>query len=217
MEKVILDLIQDELNKFTENQIYTLISFGIIFLLIQFFIQNYWIKTKLSKFNSSLKKAEIKFTKHHTNQVETYKKFYELLYDFKFDLTSILIQQENKNQHNEFKLKIENWLNTNNKTIIFYSKNRILFTKEICVKIDKSIVYFRDFTQQIIKNNREIREFEDYFRGDFRYMYNDEFDETEQILKRINKIKQLPEFENAQKSLQELISKIENEYRNMTK
>lgn len=217
MDKVILDLIQDELNKFTENQIHTLIIFGIIFLLIQFFIQNYWIKTKLSKFNSSLKKAEIKFTKHHTNQVETYKKFYELLYDFKYDLTSILIQQENKNQHNEFKLKIENWLNTNNETIIFYSKNRILFTKEICVKIDESIVYFRDFTQQIIKNNREIREFEDYFRGDFRYMYNDEFDETEQILNRINKIKQLPEFKNAQKSLQELTSEIENEYRNMTK
>ena len=32
-------------------------------------------------------------------------------------------------------------------------------------------------------------------------MYNDEFDETEQILNRINKIKQLPEFKNAQKSM----------------
>jgi hypothetical protein len=217
MKKEILDLIQNKLNEFTQNQIYTLILFGIIFLLIQFFIQNYWIKTKLSKFNSSLKKAEIKFTKHHTNQVETYKKFYELLYDFKLNLRSILIQQENKNSHNEFKLKIENWSNTNNKTIIFYSKNRILFTKEICEKIDNSIVYFIGFTQQVIKNKREIREFEDYFRGDIRYMYKDEIDETEQILKRINKIKQLPEFRSTQKSLRELMSEIENEYRTLTK
>ncbi|WP_272151827.1 hypothetical protein [Tenacibaculum aiptasiae] len=217
MEKLILDLIKDELKNFTENQVFTLISFGILFLIIQFFVQNYWIKAKLSKFNSSLKKAEIKFTKHHTNQVETYKKFYELLYDFGLNLTSILIQHDEINQHAEFKLKIEKWLNISNKTIIFYKKNRILFTKEICVKIDKSTVYFRDFTQQIIKNNREIRDFEDYFRGDLRYMYKDEFDETNQILKRINKIKQLPEFKNAKKSLEELMSEIENEYRNLTK
>jgi len=216
MEKTIEKLIAEKLDEFTEIQIWIFLGIVIVFLIIQYLLQNYWFKARLTKLNHSLKQAEIKFSRHHQDQIEAYKKFYTMLYDYQYHLHALLLLDNENAQHNIYKKKIDTWLDASSETIIFYAKNRILFAPDVCAKVDKSIVEFRKFTYKIIQDKKDMNELEDYFRGEFMAMYGDQNNEMIEIIERINKIKKSAEFKEAYATMKELIDFIEAKYRQLT-
>lgn len=216
MEKTIEKLITERLKEFTEVQIWIFIGFVAVLLILQFVLQNYWFKAKLSKLGHSLKQAEIKFSRHHQNQIETYKNFYTLLYNYRYHLHSLLVLENENAQHSIYKKKIDSWLHANNDIVMFYTKNQILFDKDVCDVIDKSIVELRKFTHKIIEDKKEMNDLEDYFRGEFMLMYGDENNEMNEIINRIEKIKKSAEFKTTYATMKELIEFMDAKYRQLT-
>ena len=100
-----------------------------------------FINRKVSRFNSEIKKSEIKFSRYNELQVEALKSIYNKLVDFHYSNSRLFYSNPESNKENQFKNRINEWIKCYSELVYAVNCERIFLPQSL-----------KDEYRSIIKN-----------------------------------------------------------------
>lgn len=212
------ELIRQALKEyFTEYQKYhllILILFTVIIALIQI-LQSIWVSNKIERFRNVLKKSEIKFSWYTNLQVDALKSIYEKLAMFHQANTFLFNSKYESNNHDSYKLRINNWIKAYIECANKFSLEKILLPKNLKELVKRTLTDFEEVKTLIISEREYLDYHEEYFEGNMNAMYEFAEKELEVINDQIGKIKTKPSIIKSEQNILELRKTIEDYFEKM--
>lgn len=219
------------------KQYHTLITAGALLLFaIIIFISNFFrdrkLKKDLSKFNSLLKKNEIRFSKYYVLRIEALSKLYSLFFKFQYSNNLLFSEKYDNNNgipyndNNEIQLyckRINLWDKNLRELYFFFYKNKILFsTNEGGLQkiMDSYLQDSKQIKSLLIEDNKEFMYFESqelrsiYDNGDLADYY---YSQGKKVQEEVNNIKNKPKVKKMIEKFEEIKLVIESEFKELTK
>ncbi|PKG42621.1 hypothetical protein [Psychroflexus sp. MES1-P1E] len=206
----------EKLSEYQQYHIWILIGAVVIIATIQFFMNRH-LKRDVARLSADLKKAEIKFSKYHQDQVDAYKQLYTHFYEFRAATQRILYFADRDADHHIHKKRLQEYLVNQKQLMHFFKSNRILFPEDTCKKIDDNFTVFARFTSKVFKDKEDLENFETYFDANFMEMYGNAEGEMDKIKQRARNLRESEEYKEAGKKMWKLIQELENDFRKLVK
>ena len=202
---------------FTDYKKYHSILFlGFLFLIALIaFIQQIILQRNVAKFNSRLKKAEIKFSKYHNLQVEAMGKLFELITNIHYSNMNLFQAREQNKRHEKLKSNLASWGNNLLKLHYFFNRKEILFPETISKAIETELDDLNKTRHVLLDHRSSLEEFEERYGGDLNSMYIQFENEIDNISKQIDHLKKTKEVERSIERINTLRNQIESEFRKL--
>lgn len=156
-EKIIEALVEKYFSEYKDDTLVIFVIFSLLVIVINI-IHNIIITRKLAKYQSKLKKNELKFSVYNQLQIEALSKIFHLITELK-DITISISNSENKSP--EFYKQISiSWSNKFFEITKFFSKEKYILPKIIKTKYTEIHENFRSIFDFI--------KFEDEYKSKFR-------------------------------------------------
>lgn len=195
------------------HSILFLVFLGLIALLAA--VQHFIIQKNVSKFNSRLNKAEIRFSKYHNLQVESMEKLYELVTNIYYSNMNLFQAREQNKRHDKLKKNLSKWSNDLLELHYFFNKKKILFPESISQAIDNELKDLNRTRLILLDHKSSLEEFEEMYGGDLNNMYTQFEYEIQSISVRIETMENTDEIKKSKTSINNLRHQIEVEFRKL--
>lgn len=191
----------------------TIIDLGTVILIALINIGfGFYLNERIEDVKLQNKKSEINYQKYQLEQAEVIKVLYSNLIDLRLYTNWLFNESTYKNHHFDFKSRINLWLKNYNSFYLFYKRNRILVNTKLIEIIEVDLKSLQEIHQVLFKEKINIEDFEASCAGQIEYIYNDQYDEEEMILKKLNIMRQNTEEIKNSNLFVNLLSNLENEY-----
>lgn len=208
MTELIKQALEEYFSDFKDYHLIILIAFTLVIALIQI-IQSIIVTKKIESFKTDLKKSEIKFSRYNELQITALRQIYHQLDELQ-NANNLLFNTDIKTiGHDNFKIRIINWLRSYFVISNEFSKEKILLTPELKELYSKTITDFETVRKTMIVEKSNLELWEMMNEGDWKEMYEYEENEVDVILAKIENLKELKSMKNSGKNIEELRNKIE--------
>lgn len=208
--KALAILIENFSNKLT---LQTIIDLGTVILIALINIGfGFYLNERIEDVKLQNKKSEINYQKYQLEQAEVIKVLYSNLIDLRLYTNWLFNESTYKNHHFDFKSRINLWLKNYNTFYFFYKKNKILINKNLIEIIEADLKSLQEIHQILFKEKINIEDSEASCVWQMEYIYNDQYEEEEIIMKKLKSLRK--DTENIRKSnlFNCVLSNLEIEY-----
>lgn len=231
-----MELTKELLEQYLETSQHHTLIIAILFILgfILNLAINYNIEKKfkesLSKFNSLLKKNEIKFSTYYNLKIEAYSKLYSLFFEFQDSNTLLFsgvynVGLDKNNEVSLYRKRVKLWVKKLKELYYFFYRNKILFSTNegrLQTKMDNHLQKCKDVSYLLIEDRDELDYIETHLWNLFNSGSTDplidyHFNQEETVKENISRLKNRPEVEEILIEFEKIKLIIETEFRELTK
>lgn len=155
MEELIKQALNEYFADFKKYHLIILICFGLIITLIQV-IQSIWVSSKIERFKTDLKKAEIKFSRYNELQIYSLRTIYHKLVTFQVANNQIFKSKPKSIRHSDYKDRINEWLKSYIDCVNEFAREKILLPEELKSLFSRTLEDFEEVKDILISEKADL-------------------------------------------------------------